>query len=323
MSSLGPLRFVPMFRRYVWGGRKLGTFLGKPIGEGEDYAESWEVVDHGEDQSIVAAGPSAGAPLGQLVRERGGDLFGRHAPLPQFPLLFKYLDAQRDLSVQVHPDDARAALLSPPDFGKTEAWVIVAAEPESWIYAGLKRGFDRAALAREVSQGASELSLHRFHPQVGDCVFIPAGAVHAIGSGLVVAEIQQSSDTTWRLHDWNRLDASGRPRPLHVEAALEAIDYSLGPLSPARPAPTERPHVSRLVECDKFVLDRWTFNSSDFIDDDNRFHILSVLAGEVAISGDPTGRALSAGETALLPAVRDATELIPRQGAIMLDAYLP
>jgi mannose-6-phosphate isomerase len=323
MTSLGPLRFVPTFRRYVWGGRKLGTFLGKPIGEGDDYAESWEVVDHGEDQSIVAAGPHAGAALGQLVREHGEALFGQHAPLPQFPLLFKYLDAQRDLSVQVHPDDARAALLSPPDFGKTEAWVIVAAEPESWIYAGLKRGFDRHALAREVSRGTSELCLHRFHPQVGDCVFIPAGAVHAIGAGLVVAEIQQSSDTTWRLHDWNRLDAQGRPRPLHVEAALEAIDYSLGPLSPATPTATARPSVARLVACDKFILDRWTFDSSDCIDEDNRFHILSVLKGAVEISDDPTGRALSAGETALLPARRAATRLNPTPGTIMLDAYLP
>lgn len=103
MSSLGPLRFVPTFRRYVWGGRKLGAFLGKPIGEGNDYAESWEIVDHGEDQSIVAAGPHAGATLGQFVRQHGADLLGRHAPLAQFPLLFKYLDAQRDLSV--HPDD--------------------------------------------------------------------------------------------------------------------------------------------------------------------------------------------------------------------------
>jgi len=323
MPQLGPLRFQPTFRRYVWGGRKLGTLLGKPIGEGEDYAESWEIVDHGEDQSVVAAGPAAGAALGALVRERGPELLGRHAPLPQFPLLFKYLDAQRDLSVQVHPDDARAARLTPPDRGKTEAWVVMAAEPDSWIYAGLKHGFDRQALAREVSCGTSELCLHRFHPQVGDCVFVPAGAVHAIGAGLVVAEIQQSSDTTWRLHDWNRLDAAGRPRPLHVDAALEAIDYSLGPLAPVTPMDTDRPHIARLVECDMFVLDRWTFDSPEWIADDNRFHILSVLQGEIVISDDPMARPLAVGQTALLPAQRPATSLIPRPGTIMLDAYLP
>src|SRR5690606_25050283 len=130
-----------------------------------------------------------------------------HAPQPRFPLLFKLLDAQKTLSVQVHPDDRRAALLNPPDYGKTEAWVVLDAEPGSLIYAGLKRGFDRHALAREIARGTVELCLHRFEPQPGDCVFIPAGVVHALGTGLLIAEIQQSSDTTYRLFDWNRVDA--------------------------------------------------------------------------------------------------------------------
>src|SRR5262245_21894138 len=126
---LHPLRFQPLFKRYLWGDRRLGTVLGKPIGEGNDYAESWEVVDHGADQSVVAAGPLAGDTLAELVRSHGQDLLGRHAPQPRFPLLFKFLDCNRALSVQVHPNDEQAKKLDPPDLGKTEAWVILAAEP--------------------------------------------------------------------------------------------------------------------------------------------------------------------------------------------------
>jgi len=322
MTALYPLRFRPIFRRYVWGGRKLGTLLGKPIGEGE-CAESWEICDRGPDQSVVAEGPLAGTTLAQLVAERGSELFGRHAPQSRFPLLLKFLDARQKLSVQVHPDDARAARLAPPDLGKTEAWVVVDAEAESRIYAGLKRGFDRAALVREIARGTCELCLHSFVPRVGDCIFLPAGVVHAIGAGLVVAEIQQSSDVTWRLFDWNRLGSDGRPRPLHVAEALDAIDYAVGDISPVRPVATERSQCERLVACDKFTLDRWRLATPEWIDDRDRFHILTVLQGSVSVSGDACQRPLVLGDTILLPARRPATELIPRPSAIVLDAYLP
>ncbi|MCA9246653.1 MAG: class I mannose-6-phosphate isomerase, partial [Planctomycetales bacterium] len=241
-----PLRFEPLFRRYLWGGRRLGEVLGKPIGDAP-CAESWEVVDHREDQSVVREGALAGKTLGHLVAEHNDELFGRHAPLDQFPLLFKLLDAQKTLSVQVHPDDARAARLDPPDRGKTEAWVILDAEPGSVIYAGLKRGFDHAALQREVARGTTELCLHQLEAKPGDCVFIPAGTVHALGAGLLVAEIQQSSDTTYRLYDWNRVDADGNARELHIEAGLEAIDYDLGPSRFQTPQATGCDGVERLV----------------------------------------------------------------------------
>jgi mannose-6-phosphate isomerase len=211
------LRFQPIFRRYLWGGRRLGTMLGKPIGPGDDYAESWEIVDHGVDQSVVRAGPLAGAALGQLVREQGAALLGRHAPQRGFPLLMKLLDCNRTLSVQVHPNDEQGARLTPPDRGKTEAWVVLAADEGSVIYAGLKSGVTRDDLAASLEHGTCAELLHAFAPRVGDCVFIPAGTVHALGAGLVIAEIQQASDTTFRLFDWNRVDAEGKPRPLHIE----------------------------------------------------------------------------------------------------------
>ncbi len=142
-----PFRFIPIFRRYVWGGRKFASLLSKEIGPERDYAESWEVVDRGNDQSVVATGPLSGVTLHQLVEQNGQALLGRHHPQPRFPLLFKYLDCEKTLSVQVHPNDEQAAKLDPPDFGKTEAWVVLSAAPGSVIYAGLKRGFDHPALS--------------------------------------------------------------------------------------------------------------------------------------------------------------------------------
>jgi mannose-6-phosphate isomerase len=320
---LPPLRFGPILPRYLWGGRRLETHLDKPLGEGDDYAESWEVCDRPGDQSRVDRGPLAGVSLGELVRERGRELLGRHAPLDRFPLLFKFLDAQKTLSVQVHPNDDQAARLASPDLGKTEAWVVLDAQPGSLIYAGLKRGFDRAALERELRRGTCELCLHHFEPRPGDCIFIPAGMVHAIGTGLLVAEIQQSSDVTYRLFDFNRVGPDGRPRTLHIDEGLAAIDFAYGPAVPQTPVPGPRPHVEQLVECDKFVLDRWEIASPETMGGDDRCHLLAVLEGELTIAGDPDERPLRKGSTALLPASLGATELRPRGTAVLLDAYLP
>jgi mannose-6-phosphate isomerase len=323
MHPLYPLRFTPIFRRYVWGGRKLGTLLGKSIGQGNDYAESWELVDRGDDQSRVADGPLAGTTLSELRECRGQELFGRHHPQPRFPLLFKFLDCDKTLSVQVHPDDAQAAQLTPPDFGKTEAWVVLAAEPNSVIYAGLKRGFDRHALEREVHRGTCELCLHRLEAKPGDCLFLPAGAVHALGAGLVIAEIQQASDTTFRLFDWNRLGADGKPRPLHVNQALEAIDYELGPVQVQKAQTTDKPQVNRLVECDKFVLDRWILESPQSVGGDNRFHFLAVIEGAVELTWNASNTSLRFGQTMLLPASIGGCRLVPQHRATLLDIYLP
>lgn len=320
---LYPLRFQPTFRHYLWGGRRLAAVLGKTLDDGDHFAESWEVVDHGEDQSRVAFGPLRGVTLHEIVEQYGAELFGRHAPPDQFPLLFKFLDAHQNLSVQVHPNDEQAARRQPPDLGKTEAWVVLHAEPGSLVYAGLKRGFDRPALEREVHRGATELCLHSFSPQPGDCIFIPAGTIHALGAGLVVAEIQQASDTTFRLFDWNRVGPEGKPRTLHVEQALETIDYSRGPIVAQTPQPTADPQVKRLVACDKFVLDRWALTRARQAGGDDRFHILAVLSGEVEVDGDPSGSPLRKGETLLLPASCGSTTVRAASDVVLLDMYLP
>lgn len=323
MPKLYPMCFHPLFKEYLWGGRRLGTLLGKPIGDGPTYAESWEVVDHGDDQSRVANGPLAGTALRQLVAEHGQELFGRHAPLPQFPLLFKFLDAAQTLSVQVHPNDEQGAKLDPPDLGKTEAWVVLAAEPGSNIYAGLKPGITRDDLAAAIRSGVSDQCLHAIEPAVGDCVFIEAGTVHALGAGIVIAEIQQASNTTFRLFDWNRVDGDGNARPLHIEQSLEVTDFERGPVAPQVPRPTGDSGVERLVECDKFVLDRAMRGEPITLDLADRFHMLSVIDGALQLETATLSIQLAKGQTALVPAVCQQVMLTPAPHAQWLDMYLP
>jgi mannose-6-phosphate isomerase len=318
-----PLRFVPVLKEYLWGGRRLGTALGKPIGSGDHYAESWEIVDHGADQSVVAEGPLAGKTLHELVNQYGEALFGRHHPRSQFPLLFKLLDAQQTLSVQVHPNDEQGALLTPPDLGKTEAWVVLAAEAGAKIYAGLRPGVDRQTLERHLASGTCDRCLHQFEPDPGDCVFLQAGTVHALGAGLLIAEIQQSSNTTYRLFDWNRVDKDGKPRQLHITESLDTIDYSRGPVGPQQPRVTDRPHVQRLVECDKFVLNRWRINSPTPNDSGNRFHILAAIGGSASVSAAGQSVPLTRGSSILIPAACRQFAISPDGPAVLLDMYLP
>lgn len=325
MTPATPLVFRPLVKRALWGGRRLGDVLGIPLGPGRDYAESWEIVDRGTDQSVVAAGPWAGRSLAELLRSNGVELLGRHYPQPRFPLLFKFLDCRDKLSVQVHPNDAQAAKLTPPDLGKTEAWVIIAAEPGSLIYAGLKRGFDRGAFEREVRRGTGDLCLHRFEPKAGDCLFLPAGVVHAPGAGVLMAEIQQSSDVTFRLFDWNRVGADGKPRALHVDQGLDAIDFDYGPANPQTPQPTDDPRVERLVACDKFVLDRFTLDARPLeFPADNTCRILTVVDGAVRLEGfvgEPLS--LAKGRTALVPAACRGVRIVAAGAATVLSAQLP
>lgn len=295
-----PLRFRPVLKQTIWGGRRLGETLGKPIGDGNDFAESWEVVDHGSDQSIVTGGPLAGKSLHDLIQANPAWLLGEGEGGDQFPLLLKYLDCNRVLSVQVHPDDAYAMKMAVPDRGKTEAWYIVASDPESLIYAGLRSGVGQDDLAAAVRDGNTQQVLHAFHPKAGDCVFIPAGTVHALGAGLLVAEIQQSSNTTFRLFDWNRVGADGQPRELHIRQSLEVTDYDSGPVSPSSSNPSVGGWQS-LVRCDKFALRSLELGDAA-VGGDGKFHIITVPRGKATLSHSGESISLSVGDTVLLPA---------------------
>jgi mannose-6-phosphate isomerase len=320
-----PLLLDPVYRRYLWGGRRFATALGRDLPAGDDFAESWELVDRpGTDQSVVAAGPLAGRTLGDLVRGHGRDLLGRHAPRAAFPLLFKFLDARRDLSVQVHPDDARAARLVPPDRGKTEAWYVVDAEPGSRIYAGLAAGAGQADLGAAIRAGTCASVLHSFEAHAGDCIFIPAGTVHAIGAGLLVAEIQQSSDVTYRLFDWNRTGPDGKPRPLHVEAGVEAVT-KFGPLAPVPPETTADPVVKRLVTSEFFLFDEVRPTGTWEIGGDDACHFLAVLDGSLTFDDRWRLPPATRGRTILLPAAigRQPLHVAPGPPATLLHVALP
>ena len=323
-TPLYPLRFQPLFRRYLWGGRRLETVLGKSLGQGHDFAESWELVDHGPDQSRVATGPLAGWTLRDLVREYGAQLVGSGPPADtRFPLLFKFLDAHRALSVQVHPNDSQAARLDPPDYGKTEAWVVLHADPGSCIYAGLRDGIGPEALQSALETGSLEDVLHQVRPRVGDCLLIEAGVVHALGAGLVIAEIQQSSDTTYRLFEWNRVGPDGRPRALHLEAGLAVVDFERGPVQPVKPEPSAELGTERLVACDKFVMNRRELEQLGHVGGDARFHILVVLAGRLGVERDRAAEPAVRGTTLLIPAACEPLALRPETPVTLLDIFLP
>ena len=250
----------------------------------------------------------------ELVGSRVWSLIGDESLPPnlrlRFPLLLKFLDAQRSLSVQVHPDDELGAKLDPPDLGKTEAWYVLDAEPGSKIFAGLKAGVTRAQFSTAIDSGEVEPLLHSFEPKRGDCVFIEAGTMHAIGAGLLIAEIQQASNTTYRVFDWNRVDADGNARPLHIEQALEATHFDRGPVSPAQSTQDEFGRET-LVACDQFEMQRWELSQEAVVECQGEFKIVACTQGRVEVFDDRYPVTLELGQTVLLPASLGDVRLDP------------
>jgi mannose-6-phosphate isomerase len=221
---LYPLTFHPVFKERVWGGRQLATLYGKALPAGAPIGESWEITDRPEGVSVIANGPLAGRDLRWLMEHHRAELLGDATPANgRFPLLCKLIDAQQDLSLQVHPPAAQAAALGGEP--KTEAWYFADTTPGAQIFVGLKRGVTRAEFERRVRDGAVAECFHRHAVKRGDAMFLPSGRVHALGAGCVIFEIQQNSDTTYRVFDWNRVGLDGQPRALHLEPALASIDF--------------------------------------------------------------------------------------------------
>ena len=317
-----PIRFEPIFRSYIWGGDRLASQLGKkPPGNGI-WAESWEIVDHREGESIVAEGAFEGWTLRQLIESFPNEIVGRDAPNERFPLLLKYLDCQRVLSVQVHPDDAYGAKMPQPDRGKTEAWYVIDAEPNSKLYAGLEPGVDRQSLLEAISKGETESCLHVLSPKAGDCIFIPAGTVHALGEGLLVAEIQQASDCTFRLFDWDRVDKDGQPRQLHIELALEVIDFERGPVDFATPSPIGANGARTLVDCDKFTLREYSLPGS-YPFENRQLSIITVPRGNAVLRTGKNEYILERGQSILVPFACSSVMLDVPDGTTVLASTLP
>lgn len=317
---LPPLRFEPILKRHLWGGRRLGKVLDKPIGEGGDYAESWEISDHHDDVSIVADGPLAGTSLRELIRTRHRELLGPALEgATEFPLLVKFIDAHQNLSVQVHPDDEQAKRLA-NDNGKTEAWVVLDVEPGGLIYAGLKPGVSRETFSQAIDAGTIEDLLHKFTPKEGDCILIPAGTVHAIGAGILLTEIQQMSDTTFRVFDWQRTGPDGKPRTLHIKEALEVIDFSRGPVETWKGEKTSTDGGGtreKLASCPHFALERLSagYKERGAISvgrsGRDRFTILIVTVGFAELESPFGIMQLQYGQTILLPASLGACTVRP------------
>jgi len=329
----GPLRFVPYLRPMVWGGRRLKEVLGKSLPTDEPYGESWEISDHSSHQSVVASGPLAGKTLRQLMEEDRAALLGRGAEAYRvFPWLIKFLDARDWLSVQVHPDDEEVKRLLPGEGGKTEAWFVLDAQPGSRVYAGLLPGVDEERLRAALAAGTVADCLHTFAPQPGDCVFLPAGTVHAVGGGVLMAEVQQTSDATFRLFDWNRHDAFGKARALHIEEALACIDWHRGPVRPihvedyaASALQPASPGTKRksLVSCAYFKLEFLYANEPFEFGGEGRLQVLIVLGGNGRLATDAGEEEAKLGQVWLAPAAMRAHRCRPNGGLRALLCSLP
>jgi len=338
-----PLSFLPVFKDYVWGGRNLETSLGRMLPDGL-IAESWEIAAHANGQSRVATGPMAGSTLEEVQQRWNKQLVGDSVKSGTFPLLIKLLDSNSWLSVQVHPDDAYAQEHA-GDLGKTELWVILHAEPGAEIIYGLKAGADRKRFAQSAATGAIDSMLHRIPIRTGDAVYIPAGTVHALGPGAIVAEIQQNSDTTYRLYDWGRTEAGGRSRPLHVQQALDVIDWRMVEPSIAPPPILSAPDgwvrealadlrtiggpaaasllttEDKPTSCPYFQVDRLTGQPGAVWEgacDGSSFHIWGCLSGSASLHWHGQTAALPGVSWLLLPAALGAYEIRAETHCVLL-----
>jgi mannose-6-phosphate isomerase len=318
MEPIPPLEFAPIFQPYPWGGRRLENwFAGAPASG--PLAEAWIVSAEDKHPSHVTGGPFDGRTLTDLIRRFGARLIG-HARCPgeRFPLLLKFLDARELLSVQVHPTDELAQKLRPGTAGKTEAWVILHAEPGSKLYVGLKSGIDRAAFEQAIRAERVPEVLHSFEPRAGDVVFVPAGTVHAIGAGLMLFEIQQTSDNTFRLHDW------GRGRPLHVAESLQCIDFDRGPTGAVSPlVETMIPRRERLLSCPYFRLWRIQSERPFAVGAAGECRVAVAIGGSGELVANSNSHPVRPGSALLIPAELGQIECRPDGGLVILECGLP
>ncbi len=276
---LEPLSFVPIYRDRIWGGRTLETRLHRQLPPARPIGESWEIVDRPEAQSVVAGGPLAGKTLGELWRTRREEIFGIGDLPGPFPLLLKILDAREQLSLQVHPPERVAAELGGES--KTEMWYVAHAEPGAMLHAGLRSaGITPPQLRDALASGTAETLIHVIHPRSSDVLFIPSGRLHAIGAGLLIYEIQENSDSTYRIYDWNRTGPDGKPRDLHVDEAMRSIDFD--DVTPG----LVQPQGETLVSCRQFDVARWDLGPGQIRDlESGKFAIITVLYGPVRCGG--------------------------------------
>ncbi|MEP6668661.1 MAG: type I phosphomannose isomerase catalytic subunit [Chthoniobacter sp.] len=325
-STLYPLRFEPIYQYRLWGGWRLAEWLTAPLPGDEPIGEAWLLSDRDDHPSVVSEGPLQGQTLGQLIDQSPEPVLGKLAGrFHRFPLLLKFLDVNDTLSVQVHPSDRQTQYIPAGETGKTEAWVVLEAGTKSRIYAGLNLGTTSENLRDAITNGTVADHLPSFRPKSGDSVLIPAGSVHSLGD-LVVFEVQQNSDVTFRLYDWNHIDSkTGQPRPLQVQQAMACIDFEQGAIEPVMPIVEDQAPVlrERLLSCEYFGLRRLSGDSPFTVGATREPRVLVSIGGEGQLEHDGANYDLGKGDVILLPAVVGACCCRPRGAMILLELSLP
>ena len=292
-----PLKFEPIYKKRIWGGQKLREIFNKDIPPFEKIGESWELADLPDDKSVIINGEFAGQTIDSVIKKHPVEITGDENFSGPFPLLIKFLDAEDILSVQVHPDERTSRRLG-KGVAKTECWYIISAVPGAVIYKGLKKGVTKGEFSKAVKKGSVAELLAKVPVKAGQCHFLPAGTAHSIGAGLLIAEIQTPSDTTYRVFDWNRIDDSGKARPLHIEEVLESINFDVA--GDSLPVTT----VGRLVDCEYFKIDKGhQAKGCETLLSPGKMKTLIILAGSGAIlRADETSVEFRAGDCLLVPA---------------------
>jgi mannose-6-phosphate isomerase len=304
--------FEPLYMQRVWGGRELERQYGRALPDDAPYGESWEIVDRESEQSVVRGGGFAGKTLHELWTQHREEVFGTGLPDGgRFPILIKVLDARDDLSIQVHPPVHLAAELGGEP--KTEMWYIAGADPGAKLYVGLKNGVTRADFEKAIGDGSVADRVHALEPVAGESIFIPSGRLHAIGAGFLIHEIQQNSDTTYRVFDWNRLGLDGQPRELHVAESLASIDFA--DFEPGM----DVPNGTVIAECDYFRVEKLELEAGESAGnrEAGRFSIFSVAEGEVTCGGS----AFAKGDFFLLP--KGEGTVVAKVDSVVLRTTLP
>jgi mannose-6-phosphate isomerase len=295
--NLYPLKFEPIYKKRIWGGQKLREVFNKDIPPFEKIGESWELADLPDDKSVITNGKLTGQTLNSAIKKYPQEITSDKIFSGPFPLLIKFIDAEDILSVQVHPDSQTCRRMGKGN-PKTECWYIISAVSGAVIYKGLKEGVTKEKFSKAIKKGGVAELLTKVPVEAGQCHFLPAGTAHSIGAGLLIAEIQTPSDTTYRVFDWNRVDETGKARPLHIEEALESINFDVA--GDNLPVTT----VGRLADCEYFKIDKGhQAKGCETPLSPDRMKTLIILAGSGAIlEADGTFVEFKAGDCILIPA---------------------
>ncbi len=325
-AKLYPLRFEPIYQYRLWGGRSFSNLLNAPLPGNGPIGEAWVLSDRDDHASQVASGPLKGCTLGRLLAKYPDQLLGTARQFKRFPLLLKFLDAKEMLSVQVHPSDAHPDLIPAGETGKTEAWVVVEAGAGSRIYCGLKPGTTKPDIVQALAKGKLAGQLACFTPKSGDAVFTPAGTVHTLGGGVVVFEVQQNSDVTFRLYDWDHIDGkTGKPRPLQADQALACINFgenTAGLVAPVVDG-TSGGEREELFHCDQFRLWRWKGHSPFLVGENGSARVLVGLEGTGEVLYGEESYEVRKCDVLLLPAVSGECQFRPCGQVTLLEIALP